>query len=51
MTGEAFLITGIGVLIAGLVLREVWCFLSWRRSVGGMERHEWTRLLRSLREK
>jgi hypothetical protein len=51
MTGEAVLITGIGVLVGGLMLREAWCFLTWKQSLGCVDRHEWHRLLRILRDK
>ena len=51
MTGEAVLLGGISVVITGLLLREVWCFLKWKRSLGRMDRQEWTRLVQILRNK
>lgn len=49
--GEAFFLGAVGVVISGLMVREGWCFLQWRRSLGRMDRTEWSRVVKDLRER
>ena len=49
--GEALLLGGVAVVVSGLMLREAWCFVQWKRSMGRRDRTEWTRVVRALRER
>ena len=49
--GEAMLIGGIGLVVSGFMVREAWCFFQWKRSLGRMDRTEWTRVVRDLRDR
>lgn len=49
--GDIILVAGIGSAVAGILFREVWSFFRWKRSLGRMERDEWSRVVRLLREK
>jgi hypothetical protein len=33
-----------------VLLREAYCFLRWRQSLGRLDEHEWTRRLASIRD-
>jgi hypothetical protein len=33
LNGEAILVTSLGLALGGLIVREVICFLRWRRSL------------------
>ena len=48
---EAVLFGGVAVVVSGFMIREAWCFFQWKRSLGRMDRTEWTRVVRSLRER
>jgi hypothetical protein len=49
--GEALMMAGVAAVISGLMVREAWCFFCWKRSLGRMDRTEWTRVVRGLRER
>ena len=49
--GEAVLFGSVAVAVSGLMAREAWCFFCWKRSLGRMDRTEWTRVVRALRER
>ena len=48
--GEAVLLGSVAIAISGLMVREAWCFFCWKRSLGRMDRTEWTRVVRALRD-
>jgi hypothetical protein len=33
-----------------LLLRQAYCFLHWKQSLGRLDRYEWTRRLATMRE-
>jgi hypothetical protein len=41
---------GFFLLALVLLLREAYCFLRWRQSLGRLDQHEWTRRLASIRD-
>ena len=47
---EAVLLGGLAVVVTGLMVREGWCFFRQKLSLGRMERTEWTRVVRTLRD-
>jgi hypothetical protein len=49
--GEAILFGGVAVVVSGLMLRELWCVYQCKRSLGRLDRTEWTRVVRALRER
>ena len=49
--GEAVVFGSVAAVISGLMVREDWCFFCWKRSLGRMDRTEWTRVVRTLRER
>jgi hypothetical protein len=51
VAGETILLSAIGVVFGGLMVREVCCFVRWKRSVGCLDREELTRLVQNLRNK
>lgn len=51
MTLDAFLIAAVGVGVGGLLIREAWSFLLWKRSLDRLERKEWARVVKTLRNK
>ena len=48
--GEAVILGSVAAVVSGLMVREAWCFFCWKRSLGRMDRTEWTRVVRALRE-
>jgi hypothetical protein len=49
--GEAIVLGGVAAFISVLMLREVWFFYQWKRSLGRLDRTEWTRVVRALRQR
>lgn len=47
---EAVLLGGIAVIVSGLMVREGWCFFRRKWSLDRLERTEWTRVVRTLRD-
>ena len=37
-------------LLAVLLVREIYCFWRWKRSLGRLEHYEWTRRINSIRD-
>ena len=47
---DAIWIVAVSLGVGTLLGREAWCFLRWKRSLGRLERNEWSRMVKALRE-
>jgi hypothetical protein len=48
--GETLVIAAVSTLLVAAVGREVYGFVQWKRQKDRMERHEWARVIRLLRD-
>jgi hypothetical protein len=48
--GESLVIAAISILLIAAISREVYGFVRWKRQQQRMEKHEWARVIRVLRD-
>lgn len=48
---EAIALFGLAAVVSTLLIREVWSYLRWKRNLDQIDRGEWTRTIRALRDR
>ncbi|MDZ4800928.1 MAG: hypothetical protein SGI92_22445 [Bryobacteraceae bacterium] len=48
---ESIALLGLAGVVATLMIREVWSYLRWKRNLDQIDRGEWTRTIRALRDR